>query len=94
MRYNRAMSAHDQSIIKEVHDLIASVRSKADLDDVPVLVGLLTERRDGRVSQAVRGNSAAVLTEGILTLDHWSEQDARGKSLICDEDVHVSVSPA
>ena len=87
------MKASKSTSLEQLSELIHSIRANAGLADVPVTVGILTERRDSPLQSLIVERCEELLRNRILSLVDWQDSAARGHADVDGEDVYISVAP-
>jgi hypothetical protein len=79
--------------LKNIKLLIKETRRKAGLLGQPYVLGLATVTRVGDLIRIIKENAELFRQEGAIKLD-WREGATRGKSVICNEELIVTVDKA
>lgn len=87
------MKATDEQIFNDAIELIQETRVRAKLDDRPFVLGLLVESEDGRLATTLRDRKDDLLSMGATAIE-WRDDGLRGRSMIGDEELFVSVQRA
>lgn len=79
--------------MQQVVSLIEETVKRANLTGKKYVLGLLTEKPDGELNQALNANKSIFVGMGVTAIE-WKDDGLRGRANIAGEELLVSVQAA
>ncbi|WP_280483558.1 hypothetical protein [Nocardia farcinica] len=87
------MQLTDQDTFQQAVELVQETRERAKLGGRPFVLGLLVESENGQLAAVLRAREEELNAMGATSIE-WRDDGLRGRSVIGEEELYVSVQRA